>query len=675
MDGGVWESLQRWFFPLSIAGSFLVLFVAQFLLDTITAIKGGYVLLGLLIAVVVYRTTDADHLDADSSIAAVSIDDGKPDETRVDTVGRFTQSEKGVYIIIALTIAASALLGERFYPLLIGLLVGYALLGYQLFARRWSSRLLTQVLGLYLVSPVSQYLTTGFYFGPGDTFTHVRLVESLMESGTIEALTLYSGFPGFHTFVGAVSMVAGVPAYDGLQLVGITSFSALIVLIYLVADSLHGQRFAIFAALALTLMDSIVFFATYFFPQSLAVVLFTFLLYVALRTYPRNSADLRLTICGLVVVPAVVLTHHLTVVLLVPLFGFAVVSEWWTTSRAGGSNWSIGVPTHRLSLVFVTGLLALTYWSFTEEFIGMFAVFVLGKLDSQLVASGSSKPILTYAIGTSIPSLTLWDSVLSLFSPEGIYFILLTSTFVLGLVSVLDAPRKYVRMTGLVSTGVLSVVLVMRTPFALPGIERLRLPASIFFAFVIAIGLRRLLDSRPKVPGVRHLTLALFVVFAATTPIVAGDDLYRAHAGPGLYELQPLPEPQRELSSGEVEQLAATSRFIETHGSTSRVTTFGVTARALSRFGSESTGRVSIVESGLRTGEGLFVYRERWTDHTVVFSPAEYSLSSLVISEEWLDTTLQRENKVYDTGSVGILWRNEPGVLNEAVNATNATTS
>jgi hypothetical protein len=158
----------------------------------------------------------------------------------------------------------------------------------------------------------------------------------------------------------------------------------------------------------------------------------------------------------------------------------------------------------------------------------------------------------------------------------------------------------------------------------------------------------------------------ILVVLGTTGPIVAGDDLYAVHEGPELYELDPKPETQREFTSGEYQSLRATATFLETYDE--NATSMFLTRWGIEHFGSPMPELAGVDEAGITTEEDLFIYRTRWPDHTVIRTTAvDQSQSSIIMSEQWLEGTVGRNKKVYDTGSVGLVYTNESSVLNPRV--------
>jgi len=640
------KPLERAFFPLSIlllAG--LVVAVGQ-VVGVIMAIKGSYALLGLTIAALCYYGSRAVEGRTDARSLPVE------------------NLDLGVAGVAAAAVAGAVVVPDRGLVLLLTLPLGYALLALQFRGGVGTRRLLAQVTALFLVSPVTVYLTTGFFFSHGDTFTHVRLVEALLASGFPGALGNYSTFPGLHSVAATLSLLGGVAPYDALMMFGIAAFASVVPLTYLLARLVSGDdRLALAVALGLSLLEPIGFFATYFFPQSLAVVLAYVLLYLAYRGATEGRAGRRrVTALTVLLGAAIVLTHHLTLVLLMP-----VLVGLYALPRLAPL---FAVAPHRVvkpRVIPVFGVLAaaLVYWIVNRTFIvllvGELAVLLLGQ---RTVASASSAVSETVAFGTRLPAADAAVALRSLGSPEGIYYVALVAVFCFGVAVALRTLDHRAGLFGLLAAGVISAPLLFRTPIAVEGITRARLPVSLFFAFVLGVGLYALLThargSRAWTAG----AVALVVVLGTTAPVVASGDLYGLHGGPDLYEVTPVPETQVEYTAAEYASLRATSGFVEANGGS--VTTFAASRHGIEHFGTEADTDLRIDETGVSTPESLVLYRDRWADHGVRVGNSELTTSTVVMGDAWLRDTVTREQKVYDTGHVGLLWNENGGRIGGA---------
>lgn len=629
------------YFPVGIAVVTLLVLVVYRVLGPVTAIKGGYGLIAFVIAAFVYYVTR----------------EGAAETSLVNT----RRYEKVVYVLAGLSIVVASISSSRFWALLVALPLGYALLTLQLRAAPSSRRVLSQIITLFLVPVVTKYLTTGFYFGSTDTFVHVRYVEQLVQTGSAIGIPRYEYFPGMHLLAGALSLVGNVDAYDSLMVLGIVAHVFLVLGVYLVGRATRTEtRDALYIAAAVGMLEPILYFTTYFFPQSLAAILLLFLLYIGFRLSTADRPTHRpLTVFSAALGVAIVLTHHLTFVLFLPLFLLvgALPYVWDRFDLTPESAMILRVRNLPIVAAYAS---ALAYWEYEDQFIGSFVALGTRILTGRLFASGSGEPggesAETIVLGGALSPPTPALAFRSLVSPEGVYYTALAAAFLLGVGWVLRAPDRYRRRLSLLTVGVISSLLVLRTPLAIPGLTRLRHPAGIFFVFVFGVGVYRVVNARSERGVGLVVAIALVVVLGTTAPMAssAGDDLYQVNAGPDLWEIHPTPEPQVDFSDSEWVQMEAAARFV---GSTeSDVSTLAVTNRALDRFGVSAQDPAVISDDAIRTDRPLLLYRERWTDHRAPYSELEGGGGTVIVTDSWLNHTVSTENKVYTTGDIGLLY-------------------
>lgn len=613
--------LAPWLLPLGAVATVLVVGVSWLVFEPAVAVKSAYATVGLLVA------------------TAIVLLPAVEDEGTEGSGWRYTAT---TIAVVTVGTAAVALGFDRLPVLLVGLPLGGVLLAVQLRDAPDPRHVLAQASLLFALSPVTKYLATGFYFGDGDLFNHVRGIELLLEAGTTAAIPRYDAFPGLHVVAGAAAELTGLAPYDSLQLLGLLTFTLLVSTMYLAGRLLtDSRRLGAFVAVGFAVVYVVPIYANNVFPQSLALVFLGLLLYVAARlTEATGTVRVAILAIGVLLGAALVLTHHLTLVLFAPwlvlILGLRLLSgdERVTGPRA--------VP---LALPWLMGV---AYWVFERNFLREFFYFVLVILLGSLSAGEGWRS--EYALGTVLPQLSLQQSIGSLASPEGLYFAALVAVLGLTVVALVDRFETHRPYVHLVLAGLAAAVLVLRTPI-LPDFERVRLPAALVFAFAAGLGLSRLLGRVPTNRVARIAPVALFAVLLTTTPMVgATDDLYGLHAGADLYELQPLPEPEVELSETEFETLRATAEHIQRSGG--EVSTLTMTGRAMGLFGLPGYGSVVIEGDRLVPQRRLFVSRTTWPNHRISFSPGGEFVSTLVLGEQWLQAFTASQNTVYTTGNV-----------------------
>ncbi|WP_255168967.1 hypothetical protein [Natrononativus amylolyticus] len=613
------------------------------LVGTISAIKGSYVLIGLLLAY---------------SITAVVI----PGERSHRTM-RTDRYLKLLVISWLFALAVAVLTANRLYGLLIGLPIGYLLLGLQLRSKTSPPSYLFQIALLFSLGPLTKYLTNGFYFGEGDIFHNSRWINELVESGQLASLERYADFPGYHLLSATVSAVTDLPAYDTVVMVQLSAFVMSIVVIYLLGEMLlKDARLAIIIALGMSLVFWMSFYVMRGVPQTVATTLVVFILYIAFRSRIQNT-NLRCIAMGIIVGFTLVFTHHLTILLFAPIIAVILLTPWI-------QNRYTDIPSARQpqALVFIiTGVLAVFYWSVQGQFTGELLYFSRIMLQA-VISTGEGAGNLTYAFGYTLPPLSARSAARSLLTPEGIYFILLVTVSTLGIQHLLSRLDRYSNVLGLCLVGILGAPLVLRSPI-LTEHDRLRLSFAIFFVFLVGIGLLRVLEAGHRARSAQVIFLVLLVALGTLSPLIAGDDMYSVRQGESLYDDRPLPEPDKEFSAGEYNQLRDISSFAQ--ASDGGISSFSHETRALEMFGVDNATDDSLYVSseGLDSDRSLFLYRDRWPDHRTPHDQSE-TLLRITMSETWLEQLIVTENKVYDTGEMGLLWKNDGGTYGSEATET-----
>lgn len=635
--------VKRAFFPAAIAGAIVALSVMSVVSDAATVIKGSYSVLGLVVAASIYYTAE--------------------EGTRFSVPIRPSRLGKLTAVLIVMTIPVTLYTGSRLPALLVAVPLGYLFVWIQIGSASPVS-LLAQLTGLYLVSPVTKLLTSGLYYENGDVFAHVHYVNLLLLSGRLGVIPRYDNYPGYHLLTGTVSVAADLSPYHAMVVVQLVLFAAVVPTVYLLARTVFdSRRLAVLSAFALTATYVASRYVTIYYPESMAVALVVFLLFLSfrIRTATGRTWWALITITG-ILIAATTLTHHLTLFIYMPfivivVFGGAFLRRVWNISRIGP----------RLFPLAALNVVAVSYWLYERQFL-LELVFFVTEIFSESVTSTGTGWRTVVGLGRALPPLTPQVAARSLLSAEGIYFILLVAAVALGIVEVLSSTEKYRRALHLIAVGALATPLLLRTPI-FPDVSRIRFPLAVFFVFLLTPSLERLSKAEFHTKALRAIPLILVVVLATTGVLVASQDLYALNAGPDLYELRPLPEPQVDFSQTELRELRATGRFIDRYGG--RASTLAITGRALGMFGVGSDGG-TVMYGNLRTERDLFVYRTSWTDHRVSFVRDSLT-ATVVMSDVWLNRTIRTENKVYTAGGTGILWNPNDEFIGPSIHDTNAT--
>ncbi|MFB6186387.1 MAG: hypothetical protein ABEI86_05910, partial [Halobacteriaceae archaeon] len=230
-------------------------------------------------------------------------------------------------------------------------------------------KLLAGIILLFSIGPVTKYIVAGFYFGGGDILMHVKFIEQLLRSGDPATISsLYSLFPAYHILMASTSLITSLPAYDSLMIMGLICLSLVLLFIYVIIRAGAGSgdlTLPIFTILLLSLVPSISFYTSYFYPQSMAITLLVIFLYTS-SAYTDDWGSIRFAIISIVVMTSLVLTHHLTIVLAsVPIVLLPLIALYIRRAdnfRVKGLQRKVVYP----ALIPITLLMiaAVTYWSY-----------------------------------------------------------------------------------------------------------------------------------------------------------------------------------------------------------------------------------------------------------------------------------------------------------------------
>lgn len=633
------ERLGEYFFPVSIAFVIAVLFAVQQLLSLRFVIFGLYGLFGLVGgAAVYYRTNEMPDM------LAPTIDE--------------RYHSLGLYIVVAVTLGVVSLTGEPLF-VVVGLGLGYALVVRQLVSFPSAQSLVPQLTTLFMLSPVVKYLTAGRYFGHGDLLIHARLVEDIVQGGSVSAISFasYFEFPGLHLLATSIASLSGLSPYDGLMLTGLGAYMLVIPAVYIVAQRLTDNTvLALSIAFGTAVLDDLAFYVSYAFPQSIATVLVIVLAVLAVvseRDAVKWSAAGGFTLVAL----TLAYTHHLTQVLFAPVIAtVATIYAVRNPDRIGSV-----LRSRPAGLLAVAGLISgIRIWmTGTDD-----RLFRAGTL---LVQGG---PIGGYTQGVSRefgaaaqPSQTA-AAIEWLASPYGVYGILLLMVFSIGVVGLLQSDSVPTGYGAVAWAGALGAAIIFETPLSIQSLIRIRAPWLFVFAFVVGLGIyyfnRNISSTRSN-----QLLVVLLVVLAAVGPLVAADD---------YYGLDPRETSESSFSQQQVEELEATSTFLQQ--TDQQTTTFWQTRLAMDRRGISGIERARLQNEEVILPSGYFVYRTEWPQHRVTFTVGAgegFYANTLYLSDNWLSDRVGSSNQVYSAGGTGVLWAPTERTLATGAPAPNET--
>ena len=594
-------------------------------IDLNTALKGVYVLLACTMVLLLLHTEDMQ-------LSRLSEFEIQP-----------TQATRLVLTLTVLSLIIGTATDVLLVPVTVTLALGNGLIVVQIFGReRQRIHLFGQILLINSLLPALKYLRTGFY-GANDTLKHVRYVEMLLQDGTPASIPeVYAEIPGFHVLVGTVSALTDIPPYDALMVSGLILFSLVLPLVGYILTTvlLQNESVSLLVAAILPVVSPNPVYATYLFPQVLGIFIGFFIIFLTYRSLQTFSASRLVGLVTLLSI-AMVAVHHLSIIIVGGILGFAIVmgkvSQHW--------NPHTNVPSP-LPLIVLLATAFIFWIEIASEFIIALAFAI-----SSIIVPSSSGSIMTsrHAFGLPLPEESVIEAALAIFSPIGLHNMVLAVLFLFGTFAFIysnrpDWDRASASPILLFGTGV--SLLVLKTPLPLRGIVRMRQAAVLFFTLLIALGAYHLYK--------RHNWGRVIVAILLITTALSGHLI----AGTAIVDVDDELNRQQSFSNLEYQQLEAEAGFIKRHTDKS-VTSDWLSRWMMYRFGISDLHWLEVKNGTIAMNSDLFLYRNQWTNHEVLIKTTPYRFGSFYISDDYLHGTIDQESKIYTAGKTGLLWTSE----------------
>lgn len=638
------------YFFIAGAGVVAALTVVWRFLGIRTALKGSYLLVGTILAALIYYTTHR----------STSLTTADP-PTQVSSSLRF---QKALLSCAILMIPATIVIG-RLAVLLVLNPIAIAIL-YQ-FSRTAppSQRLVLPVTALLLANGVTKYVSTGIFYATGDPLDYLKHISIFMTSGELGAITSgYQNYPGLHILTTIATRITELPIYDAGMLSILIVNSLLIPIIYLLSSELlpdgYVRAAAIISPLGLFAYQRLV---AMFFPQALAFIIFLYLVYFT-HKIGFSPHQRRYTGLALVLGCALIFTHHLTIYLIIPaLVVFSTprsLQEVLTTRLPALIKTT--TKTRILAVIVFAGFAYISYVGFTFFYTAIY----VGR---QILAGGlytpsnvESERITNFGVSFSPESIT--DAAIRLLSAEGLNAIALTTVLLLAGLYFLrrNADRRHTLPLAIVPLGLLAIPAVFPMPVSVKLIWRINILYGIFYALLTTMGLAYLVRAgRQSQSNWRTIApAAVFLLLLASAPVMAASDLggsYRysqPNATPEPLESQAVDlltgfRGQYTFTYGERAQLRSTASFLSAFAS-GEGSSFWRTKRALEYYGID--GNSPRVTDQTVEWQGIFVTRDRWPYKRIVPHRENQYLDRVYMSDRWLTDFKMQHNKIHSTGEI-----------------------
>jgi hypothetical protein len=522
--------------------------------------------------------------------------------------------------------------------------VGYGAVYIQyLNGKKPTAYLIIQVVSLLFLIAYSKFTTTTFYIGRMDLIKHTRFTNQIVRSGSPNVINSnYSEFFGLHVISGYLSQITALPTHDAIIILGIVSFGSVLIPVYKFTRYYTlDENISLITILLLSASATFPFYATYFFPQSLAVVFFFFLLYLSVSAVNRERFEL--SIVAVLIASGLVLTHHFTFLLFLPIISVILVSNVVKEK--------MGIDTNRRTMnwiiLAVPFMMAFYYWGNSGgEFFG--ALFAIGGsvietfFTSGVSTSNSGSSVIL--LGASPIDDTLSDSILWLLSTSGIYNILLVALLALGCSSMLSDDQSFTTHLPIVILGMGGAILLLATPISVKSASRMALPLSIFMFMICALGLHWISETQESSRPI--LCVIVVLVFCASGPLVFVEDTqnFRDSTDPR----------QGSISEQEFVQLDATSQFINKY-QINQISSFLVMTKMLNYFSVEKTTQPAIDEDQIVTNN-TFLINSKWSNYRLRYDqPNSPYLLYVRISEDTIKNKTTNNNRIYYSGIISLV--------------------
>lgn len=410
-----------------------------------------------------------------------------------------------IFIFIAISVYLLAGPGITFYLLLTAIIV----IGTILLSMSPSPEQRIAGLGLLLIASsmliLSESMKGTFYTGSGDSVFHTTIIQSISSNGSVvenivpPRMRLYLGF---HRYASMGTILLNIDARTATALLMAGAFQLTTLSVYLFTKRIDQAVTAAITAGLFATLPTVIYAGSLAHYRSLSFVYFTFFIFLMTESNHRR----RFFIPVLLVIPAWIITHHVSIVLASVFLGSLVFSEIISRQR------NIVIPSISIfALVFIYYYANIT-GSLREIFVW---IFITSPGASGVTATAYTITYitdLTTLITMAIPVYLSYFYYVPLlgFGGFGFYLLLVRCVNPLGY----QPNWKY-----LIPTAFPAFAIYVPNPLWIPlesvaEISRWQLIAAPFFVMIVAIGIQSLLKiERPQwAPSLLQVSLLVIVV-------------------------------------------------------------------------------------------------------------------------------------------------------------------
>lgn len=228
--------------------------------------------------------------------------------------------------IISIIVLTSSSTRPITYFILLSLMAGVTFA--QIFCKRstWTDYIIIFeiiALSLNLVWGIS--LKYPLYFGFTDTLGHLQYIDTIVKTNHIWDIGFdYQNFPLYHIFNAIGVEITGLSIRNALFILMGIEWQVGILFSYLIFKKLtNSSRFALIACLLFAMSTELIFYGSYAISRSLAFVVFLCWLFLILY-----RTKLKYVFLSFVALSTLILIHHVTVLLIIPLLVVVYVCQY-----------------------------------------------------------------------------------------------------------------------------------------------------------------------------------------------------------------------------------------------------------------------------------------------------------------------------------------------------------
>lgn len=499
---------------------------------------------------------------------------------------------------------------------------------------------LLQICSVFFLSGVTKIINTGFYFGYFDTLRHVRLIDEITQKGYLvvgnDIVSEYYHYPVTHLVSVIIRLYSSLPSYESLMLLGLLTFTITIVLTKgIVQRVTKNAELSTFVGFGLTLTPAYHFYSLFPFPQSIAFAISIMLIFFLIS----NRGKLSFNICIYIIGTTLLLTHHLIFIILALVAGLLILNTFIINYR---ENTNMYTPGHLWVPVVPIFMSVVSYWVLIDRIFIRKFVWQSSAIFNSDLAGGVYTQQSTYILGNGSYN-TLSEAITWITGVWGIHSAAILTLFSIGIISIYELKfSRPVAIKSIGSVGIFTAALLLDTPITFKGSGRVSMVLIPLFAFIIGCGIYYILKMDRLTVGCA-VGIIIIVTAGALAPAVTPGNYYELKE----YNIQ------SKYSAQEYQEIREISEFAEKNQA--QVTSLQIYKGGLSRFGVETSRPKSVSNNQIEFSNGSFLYSYYSTNYVVYHQNRYLYLDKILTTDEWLNSTVEENSKIYSTGEMGLI--------------------